>query len=136
MPTDTNGNIQYLVGLTEAIITLNWSPPENHDRTAIDYYELTLIGNADSSTTTIVYYVGADTQQSFSHKIVVSDKTYMAANITAVDVCGQRSEPSHFALATIVSESNISTFLNPAIWTVLACILSGIALLIIITGGD
>ena len=132
MPSEASGSIQYLVGLTEAIVTLNWSPPENHDRTAIDYYELTLIANADSNTTTtIVYYVGTDSQQSISHKLVVSDRTYMAANITAVDVCGQRSESSHFVLTTIVSESNSSTFLNPANCTILASILSGIALLII-----
>ena len=61
MPSETSGSIQYLVDLTEAIVTLNWSPPENHDRTTIDYYELTLIANADSNTTTtIVYYVGTD----------------------------------------------------------------------------
>ena len=140
-PTVVDGSIQCLVGLTEAVITLNWSPPQNHDRTNIDYYELTLIGDADTKTTTIVYDVGADSQQSFTHTLVVSaGRNYITANITAVDVCGQRSEPSHFALTTtstnIVSECNTSTFLSPANFIILASVLNSMTLLMIISGGD
>ena len=141
-PTVVDGSIQRLVGLTEAVITLNWSPPENHDRTNIDYYELTLIGDADTKTTTIVHDVGADSQQSFTHTLVVSaDRNYIAVDITAVDVCGQRSEPSHFALnittsTNFESQCNTSTFLSPANFIILASVLSSMALLMIISGGD
>ena len=136
-----DGSIQHLASLTEAVITLNWSPPENHDHTDIDYYELTLIGDANTDTTTIVYDVGADSQQSFTHTLVVSaDRNYIAVDITAVDVCGQRSEPSHFALTTtstnIVSECNTSTFLSPANFIILASVLNSMTLLMIISGGD
>ena len=84
-----DGSIQRLASLAEAVITLNWSPPENHGHTDIDYYELTLIGDANTDTTTIVHHVDADSQQSFTHTLVVSaDRNYITANITAVDVCG------------------------------------------------
>lgn len=107
LPNGARGSIQD-VDATKAIVILNWNPPENHNHTAIDYYELTLIG-IHFNTTTVVY-VGEDTQQFFSHRLVVSggNLIYTAASIMAVDVCGQRSEPSHFALTTIVTGT--STF--------------------------
>ena len=88
LPNEASGSIK-VVDSTESIVTLNWSPPDNHDHTAINYYELTLIGTL-SNTTTIVH-VGENSQQSFSHKLVVSDENIRAASIMAVDVCGQKS---------------------------------------------
>ena len=52
-PVNGAGSIREILESAEAIITLNWSPPGNHDRTTIDYYELTLIGT-HSNTTAIV----------------------------------------------------------------------------------
>ena len=67
-------------------------------------------------------------QQSFSHKLVVPDKNIRAASIMAVDVCGQKSELSHFALTDdVTSVESESTFLTSTNCTILANILGGIA---------
>ena len=112
----------------EAIVTLYWSSPENHNHTTIAHYKLTLIGTHSNTTTTV--HVGAEPQQSFSHLLMVSERNYSSASIIAVDACGQESEPSHFELTEIVTETQ--TFLTPANCTILASILGGIALALLI----
>ena len=119
-----------------AIITLNWSPPENHKQTAIEYYELTLIGTHTNSTKTV--HTGTDSQQTFSHKQVVSEGNYTAASITAVDVCGQRSEPSYFVLNAIVGSTTTpnpfitARFLGGTIGTGMALLLIILLCLVIV----
>ena len=84
----------------KTMVVLTWSPPENYDRTTIDYYELTLIGKHPNTATRV--YVGADPQQPLSHILQVdSERNYTSASILAVDVCGQRSESSLFAINSI-----------------------------------
>ena len=103
-PRGTSGNIQKFLDIESsetdtgiaAIASLNWNPPENHNETAIDFYELTLIGTPNLSNT---FFYRATTQQTFSSKYVLSERNYTAARITAVDSCEQRSESSQIMLS-------------------------------------
>lgn len=76
---------------------MNWAPPVNQNETDIDYYEVTLIGSHTSNTTMIERLPSTQTA-TFSYNFGVSDTNYSAVNITAVDLCGQRSEPSQTML--------------------------------------
>ena len=91
-----------------AIASLNWNPPENHNETAIDFYELMLIGTPDNNT---FFYraTGNMAQQAFSFKYVLSEGNYTAVRITVVDLCEQRSEPSQIMLSNIETIPNICT---------------------------
>ena len=111
-PSNGAGSIQEIsLESAEAMVTLHWNPPKNYKSTTIDYYELTLIGTHSNTTTRV--YVGTDAQLAFSRILPVSERNYTSASISAVDVCGQRSELSHFVLTEIVSMSGPSTFLTP-----------------------
>ena len=131
-PSNGTGSIQEIsLESAEAMVTLHWSPPKNYDSTTIDYYELTLIGTHSNTTTRV--YVGTDQQQAFSHTLPVSERNYTSADISAVDVCGQRSEPSHFVLTNIVSLSDTSTAPTPTKCTIIISVLAafiGLVLLI------
>jgi hypothetical protein len=104
-PRGTSGSIQAFVDNIQsdssetgtgiaAIASLNWNPPENHNETTIEFYELTLIGAPNINT----FFYRATTQQTFSFKYVLSEGDYTAARITAIDSCEQRSEPSQTML--------------------------------------
>lgn len=80
-----------------AIASLTWNAPENHNETAINFYELTLIGTTDSNT----FSYRATTQQTLSTKYVLPGGNYTAVRITVVDFCEQRSEPSQIMLSNI-----------------------------------
>ena len=110
-PSGTSGNIQMILDNDQsessevgigigAIASLNWNPPENHNETAIDFYELTLIGTPNNSNT---FFYRATTQQTFSSRYVLPEGNYSntAVKITAVDLCEQRSEPSQAMLSNI-----------------------------------
>lgn len=79
---------------------------------AIDYYELTLIGTHSNSTIP----VGAINQssQTVSYKYVLSEGNYTAASITAIDLCGQRSETISLILTNTTSTDHLDTVLNVA----------------------
>lgn len=129
-PSNGAGSIQEIsLESAEAMVMLYWSPPKNYDSTTIDYYELTLIGTHSNTTTRV--YVGTDPQQAFSHTLPVSERNYTSASILAVDVCGQRSEPSHFVLTNIVSLSDTSTALTPTKCTIIISLLAFIGLVLL-----
>ena len=110
-PRNGAGSKVHCLESMKTMVVLNWSPPENYDRTIIDYYELTLIGKDTKPNTTRVY-VGAqaDPRQSLSHILQVDlDRDYTSANISAVDVCGQQSEPSLFAITPAMTDSTSTT---------------------------
>ena len=110
-PSNGAGSKVQCLKSMKTMVVLNWSPPENYDRTFIDYYKLTLIRKDTKPTTTSVY-VGpqADPRQSFSHILQVdSDRNYTSASILAVDVCRQRSEASLFAIIPAMSGSTSTT---------------------------
>ena len=127
-PHGTSGTIQTIPNVsdlsesseaataTAAIASLNWSPPENHNETAIDFYELTLIGTPNNSTF-LYKAAGTMAQQTFSSKYVLSDGNYTAVGITVVDLCEQRSESSQIMLSNInytIATTTEST-MNPQI---------------------
>ena len=90
-----------------AIASLNWNPPENHNETAIDFYELMLIGTPNNNT---FFYraTGNMAQQTFSFKYVLSEGNYTAVRITIVDLCEQKSEPLQIMLSNIETVPNTS----------------------------
>ena len=100
-PRGTSGSIRTILDQsgTAAIASVTWNPPENHNETAIDFYELTLIGAPDNNT----FFYRANTQQTFSSQYVLSEGNYTAAavRITVVDLCEQRSESSQIMLSKI-----------------------------------
>ena len=103
-PSNVAGSIQKVQGLElDSIIALNWSLPENNNRTTIDYYNVTLIGN--NTTSTRVYYVGAQADPRQYILQVDSENNYTSASIFAVDVCKQRSEPSLFDIIPVMTGS-------------------------------
>ena len=121
-PTGTSGTIEKVLDQSVsseigtrigAIASLNWNPPENHDETAIDSYELTLIGTPTNST----YVYSTTKQPMFSYVYVLSDSegNYTDVSITAVDLCEQRSKPSKVELRNINSDNPLirSTQLGP-----------------------
>ena len=108
-PHETSGNIQKFLDNDQyessetatgiaAVASLNWNPPENHNETAIDFYEVTLTGTPNLSTTFFYKATNGMAQQTFSSKYVLSERNYTAARITAVDSCEQRSESSQIML--------------------------------------
>ena len=107
LDNDQSKDSEIITGIT-AIASLNWSPPENHNETAIDFYELMLIGTPDNNT---FFYraTGNMAQQAFSFKYVLSEGNYTAVRITVVDLCEQRSEPSQIMLSNIETIPNICT---------------------------
>ena len=91
-----------------AIASLNWNPPENHNETAIDFYELMLIGTPNNNTF-LYRATGNMAQQTFSFKYVLLEGNYTAVRITVVDLCEQRSEPSQIMLNNIGTVPNTCT---------------------------
>ena len=90
---EVKGNITSANTKLQNVASVNWLPPANGNETAIDYYELTLNGPNTSSTT-----VKVDAAVSLPYKFVLPEGNFTTVSVTAVDVCGQRSEPSESAL--------------------------------------
>ena len=105
-PKDLIGTIQNIPDDTtpgmKAIFSLNLSIPATQNEAAIDYYEVLLIGTHPNKTTCRIVRM---TDQSFP--IVLPEGNYTAANITAVDLCGQRSEPAPLELINMTTQSTI-----------------------------
>ena len=117
-PNNVTGSIQNMSDDTitqkgaKAITSLNWSLPENQSGTAIDYYEVILVGTHTNSTMSVC--MTGQSQQTLPYMSVLSEGNYTAVSITAVDCCGQRSKPSlvtELNNATTISDSQT----NPAI---------------------
>ena len=76
---------------------------------AINYYELTMVGTHVNNTLKLP--VGMIDQP--LQRVVLSEGNYTAASIIAVDLCGQRSEPSELILTNITMDlllvSNVPT---------------------------
>ena len=80
-----------------AIASINWTPPENQNKTVIDHYDVTLIGSHLNNT--LLLQIPSDTlPQTFSYNFGIPETNYSAVSVTAVDVCGQRGESSESAL--------------------------------------
>ena len=77
----------------------------------VDYYELTLVGSHVNFSLSVCMI--DQLQQMVSYKHMVPEGNYTAASITAVDLCGQRSEPPEVILTNITMDlllvSNVPT---------------------------
>ena len=97
----------------KAIVSLDWSLSDNDNETAIDYYEITLMGT--HSNDTIITECMTSTNQALevlSYKYVLSEGNYTSVSIIAVDICGERSEPIQVLLTnttTVSVRSNTAT---------------------------
>ena len=90
---EVKGNITSTNNEFQSVASVNWLPPANGNETAIDYYDLTLNGSNTSSTT-----VKVDAAVSLPYMFLVPEGNFTTVSVTAVDMCGQRSEPSQSAL--------------------------------------
>ena len=108
MPRQFSGNVSFVPSLSVAgyysdtLISMKWL--HNQDETDIDYYEITLMNclglNCNTSEITIPYDVSSlfldlelqPLPLAFNKRF--QGKRFSKASITAVDKCGQRSEPS------------------------------------------
>ena len=103
----------------KAIASLDWSLSDNDSETAIDYYEITLMGT--HSNNTIITECMTSTDQALevlSYKYVLSEGNYTSVSIIAVDICGERSEPTQVLLTnttTVSVRSNTATQQSVAI---------------------
>ena len=91
-PREVTGNVQNIQPVSEtgagSVVSMNWLPPENQNDTAIEYYNLTLYGSDIKSTLKVPM------DASLPYKVVLPEGKFLVANLTAVDMCGQRSEPA------------------------------------------
>ena len=98
---EVQGNITSANNELQNIASVNWLPLANENETAIDYYDLTLNGSNTSTTT-----VKVDTAISLPYKFLVCGENFTTVSVIAVDVCGQRSEPSQSALKITTTNSS------------------------------
>ena len=91
---------------TKVTVSAEWSPPENQNETVIDYYEVTLYFGSCNITETIA----CDTKVSLPCQFEILEQDYynliVVLNVTAVDQCGQRSEPVHLRSYIVTSMSS------------------------------
>ena len=75
---------------TSAVASFNWSLPNNLDSTTIDHYNFTLIKtNTSQNDSTSVMLLNT----SYTYTQVVTSGNYRVI-LSAVDLCGQESEPA------------------------------------------
>ena len=97
-PKELTGTIQNISDDTltlngaKAVSFINWSMPENNtDKTAIDYFEITLMGTNTNNTMSVRMAESDRYLQTFSQKYVLPEGNYTSVSIAAVDLCGKRS---------------------------------------------
>jgi hypothetical protein len=104
--TGTIQNISIALTGAKAISFINWSMPENNtDKTAINYFEITLMGTHSNNTMSVRMAKSDQYLQIFSQKYVLSEGNYTSVSITAVDLYGKRSNQvqAHLINTTTVS---------------------------------
>ena len=93
-PTEVYGSI---TGDFIPTLILNWNASQ-YQETVVDYYDITLISNHSNNSIHAAALSSVQTQYIY----IALDGNYTAASITAVDLCGQRSEPSKFELPAVI----------------------------------
>ena len=78
----------------------------NTDKTAVDYFEITLMGTHTKNTMSVRMAESDRYLQTFSQKYVLPEGNYTSVSITAVDLCGQRSNRVQ---AQLMNTSTVST---------------------------
>ena len=66
-------------------------PENNTDKTAVDYFETTLMGTNTNNTMSVRMAESDWYLQTFSQKYVLPEGNYTSVSIVAVDLCGKRS---------------------------------------------
>jgi hypothetical protein len=86
---------------------LNWDSPQNQNETDIRFYDISLLRNHSDGTNLNLKSIRVSaSRQTLSYKYAVSNSVnYTRASITAVDLCGQRSEASEFQLMQVADGS-------------------------------
>ena len=111
-PSNIHGNIQIIDNISLSL--LNWDSPPNQNETDISFYDISLSRNhsdeSDGTGTSLKSIHVAASRQTQSYKYAVSNSgNSTRASITAVDICGQRSDASEFQLNDIlVTDGNIT----------------------------
>ena len=134
---EVTGNVTevYTADINESFVSVDWLPPaDNENETAIDYYELTMGGSTDTRITTFK----GDASVSLPYKFVVPVGNFTTISVTAVDKCGQRSEPSESFLSISSDSSptpgtcntNMEEQLQDTVTTLASTIAIGISLCI------
>lgn len=88
----------------KAVSFINWSMSENIMETAIDYFEIILMGT-NANNTMSVRMADQYSQRTFSQKYVLSEGNYTSVSIAAVDLCGKRSESVQVRLTNTTTVS-------------------------------
>lgn len=101
MPSNVYRSIHIVDNVSLSL--LNWESPRNQNETSISFFDIILIRSSTNSSIHV-----AASRQTLSYKYAVLDGNYTAASITAVDMCGQRSDASEFQLTSV-----INTVTNP-----------------------
>ena len=105
-PSNVHGSI--LVDNNISLSLLNWDSPQNWNETDMSFYDISLLRNHSDDGTSLKSIHVAASRQTLSYKYAVSSSgNYTRASITAIDICGQRSEASEFQLMA-VTDCNIS----------------------------
>lgn len=100
-PTNVYGSIH--VDNNISLSSLNWDSPQNRNETDIRFYDINLLRNHSDDGMSI--HVAAS-KQTLSYKYTLSSSgNYTQASITAVDLCGQRSEASEFQLMPVADDN-------------------------------
>ena len=109
-PSNVYGSIHIDNNINFSLLLLNWDSPQNWNETDISFYDISLLRNhSDDGTSLRSIHVAASKQiLSLAYKYAVSNsENCTRASITAVDLCGQRSEASEFQLM-LVADCHIS----------------------------
>ena len=122
-PEELMGTIQNISDDTltltgaKAVPIINWSMPENHtDKTAIDYFEITLnqMGTHTNNTMSVRMAESDRYLQTFSQKYVLPEGNYTSVSITAVDLYGKRSNRVQMQLINTTTVSICAPNLAPS----------------------
>ena len=122
-PEDLMGTIQNIsddaLTLTgaKAVSFINWSMPENNtdkSLTAVDYFEITLMGTNTKKTMSVRMAESDRYLQTFSQKYVIPEGNYTSVSIAAVDLCGKRSSRVQVQLMNTSTVSTCSPTLAPS----------------------
>ena len=79
------------------VASVNWLPPENLNKTSVDYYEVIYMSNGSDNNLSTTFRVPASASL-LEYKSTLPNRNYSTVSVTAVDVCGQRSELSKIQL--------------------------------------
>ena len=89
-------------------------PENNTDKTAIDYFEITLMGTHTNNTMSVRMAESDRYLQTFSQKYVLPEGNYTSVSIAAVDLCGKRSNRVQVQLTNTTTVSTCAPNLAPS----------------------